>query len=840
MMSLRGLGNLGGGSGAAKLAATYYQEHSADYYVEDLDHQGQWMGQGAESLGLEGAVVREEFQLSLAGYVAGHEVKNAGQENRQMGWDLTFSAPKSVSIVWAGADAQHKQEIEQAHQRAVECAFGYLEANAFTRRGAGGAIHEDAKLVASRFNHYTSREGDPQVHSHVVVSNFSVREDGTVGTIDSRTFYENKMAAGALYQVELAWQMQKLSYEIEHGIKGTFRLSDVSKEAEQLFSKRDKQIDDLAHERGIKTYAGTRGIVLATRANKVNCDLSEREDTWGREARENSIHLNVEHNRLNQSQIKSDDQILTEASQKLTCGHSTFKENSLLRETALASFGARSGEEVLELTKEAQGRGHIVSLKNGLLTTPEMANIELGIMTKADHMVSQKDFFVDSNRAIKDSFDPSKAKFPFSEEQQIAINTATDSSALAVIQGRAGVGKSTMLTAVRESYEREGFKVQGIALAGVAAQNLQKESGIESKTIASWLSSAELDNKTVVIIDEAGMVGSKQMADVMQKVEEAKAKLILVGDDRQLQPIAAGGILHAIDKHLARNAPEYSTVIEDVKRQREEWMRDVVKSAAQGRTGEALEALDQKNKINIYQNATEARTALVDEYIKENKNDFSKGIILTNIKHDADKINLEIREKLKEMGVVDSMNPVICDNGTKEIGLAKGDRIMLTRNDYKLDVRNGQRATVESADPFGLVDVRLDGGEYRRINVAAYKHIEYGWASTTHKAQGMTVERASVYGFASESMASQQSTYVQISRAKVETKLHIVAGERGVEREGMSVKMEPQQRTEALQQMKKSWSYDAAKDTTLEYTVIKQEQAIKNDLKQERDYGLSL
>ena len=847
MMSLRGLGNLGGGSGAAKLAATYYQEHSADYYVEDLDHQGQWMGQGAESLGLEGAVVREEFQLSLAGYVAGHEVKNAGQENRQMGWDLTFSAPKSVSIVWAGADAQHKQEIEAAHQRAVECAFGYLEANAFTRRGAGGATHEEAKLVASRFNHYTSREGDPQVHSHVVVSNFSVREDGTVGTIDSRTFYENKMAAGALYQVELAWQMQKLGYEIEHGIKGTFRLSEVSKDAELLFSKRDQQIDALAQERGIKSYAGTRGIVLATRANKVNCDLSEREETWGREAREKGIHLNVEHNRLNQLEIKSDDQILTEASQKLTCGHSTFKENALLREAALASLGARSWEEVLELTKEAQGRGYIVSLKTGVLTTPEMADIELDIMTKADQMINRKEYFVDSNKAIKEGINIGNGKRnSFSFEQQVAINTATDSSALAVIQGRAGTGKSTMLTAVRESYEREGFKVQGIALAGVAAQNLQKESGIESKTIASWLPSAELDNKTIVIIDEAGMVGSKQMADVMQKVEEAKAKLILVGDDRQLQPIAAGGILHAIDRHVARVAPQYSTVVEDIKRQRDEWMRDVVKSAAQGRTGEALEVLDHNNKINIYQNATEARAALVEEYIKENKNDFSKGIILTNIKHDADKINLEIREKLKEMGVVDSMNPVICDNGTREIGLAQGDRIMLTRNDYKLDVRNGQRATVESADPFGLVDVRLDGGDHRRINVAAYNHIEYGWASTTHKAQGMTVERASVYGFANESMASQQSTYVQISRAKAETKLHIVAGERGVEREGLSVKMEPQQRTEALEQMKKSWSHNAAKDTTLEHISRKQEQEIKQELRynlergHERSMGMGL
>src|ERR1017187_2970784 len=134
MMSLRGLGNLSTGGGAARLAATYYQEHSADYYVEDLDHQGVWMGQGAEILGIQGAIERDAFQLSLAGFVGGHQVQNAGKENRQMGWDLTFSAPKSVSIVWAGAELTHKQEIELAHQRAIEVAFAYLEANTTTRR----------------------------------------------------------------------------------------------------------------------------------------------------------------------------------------------------------------------------------------------------------------------------------------------------------------------------------------------------------------------------------------------------------------------------------------------------------------------------------------------------------------------------------------------------------------------------------------------------------------------------------------------------------------------------------------------------------------------------------
>ena len=175
MMSLRALGNLGSGGGAARLAANYYQEHSADYYMDDVDHQGQWMGSGAQELGLEDAVDRSEFQLGLAGYVAGEQVQNAGKENRQMGWDLTYSAPKSVSIVWAGADPSHRQEIEEAHRKAVECAFDYLEANTVTRRGKGGYIHESTGLVAARFNHYTSRAGDPQLHSHVVVSNFSVR-----------------------------------------------------------------------------------------------------------------------------------------------------------------------------------------------------------------------------------------------------------------------------------------------------------------------------------------------------------------------------------------------------------------------------------------------------------------------------------------------------------------------------------------------------------------------------------------------------------------------------------------------------------------------------------------
>ena len=836
MMSLRGLGNLGSGGGSAALAASYYEQRSADYYVKDLDHQGEWMGQGAEALGLHGAIEREEFQLSLAGYVAGREVQNAGAENRLMGWDCTYSAPKSVSVVWAGADAQLKQEIEKAHETAVKAAFDYLEENTVTRRGKGGSIDEEARLVASRFNHFTSREGDPQLHSHVVISNFSVRTDGTVGTIDSRTFYEHKMAAGALYQVEMAFQMKQLGYEIEQGTKGTFRLSDVSKEAEHVFSKRDQQIDNLVREREIHSYAGMRGIVLSTRANKVICDLNERESTWKEEARENNIHLDANRNRVQHAVGKTEAEILTECGEKLTQKHSTFKEKDLLREAAIASFGYRNAQEVRDMMTTARTQEYVITLEGGLMTTPDMAKIEQGIISNVEKMVQKDDYGVNPDAAIKQGIDAGDKKISFSQEQEIAIRTATGDSAIAVIQGRAGVGKSTMLAAVNESYSAAGWQVQGVALAGVAAQNLQKESGIESKTIASWLPRAELDNKTVVIVDEAGMVGSKQMSDIVNKVQQSGAKLVLVGDEKQLQPIAAGGILRSIDQRVAEIAPQYSTAVEDIKRQREDWMKEVVKDAAQGNTGEALEKLDQKGKIHIYQNSTEARAALIDEFIKANREDFSKGIVLTHIRQDAEKINLEIREKLKDEGLVDRMNPIVINNGTKEIGLAAGDRIMFTHNDYDLGVRNGQRATVTGVDPFRIIDVKLDGGEKMRIHTDNYNHIDYGWASTTHKAQGATVERAMVYGFSNEPMASQQATYVQISRAKGETELHIVAGERGVERENTK-ELNTEQKKEALKEMKQSWSHNAAKDTTLEHW---QQQETKKESRHDKRYERSL
>ena len=184
-----------------------------DYYLEGGEPLGEWHGRGAKELGLSGTVEREQLSSLLDGYhpkTKGELVKNAGAENRQSAWDLTFSAPKSVSVLWSQADAETRREIQQAHGEAVGRALNYLDHNAgSTRRGEGGAEKESGKLVVATFEHGTSRAQDPQLHTHALVLNVCTREDGTTGTIESRELYQQKMTAGALYRTELASQLEK-------------------------------------------------------------------------------------------------------------------------------------------------------------------------------------------------------------------------------------------------------------------------------------------------------------------------------------------------------------------------------------------------------------------------------------------------------------------------------------------------------------------------------------------------------------------------------------------------------------------------------------------------------
>lgn len=844
MMSLKALGPLKSGSGAAKLAADYY-ENSADYYLKDTpepEKEGQWIGRGAARLGLTGSPDREQLQLAFAGYLAGREVQNAGQKDRQMGWDLTFSAPKSVSIAWAAANPSHRAEIEMVHRKATLEAFYWLESQTSTRRGHAGKEREPAYLASSLFTHYTSREGDPQLHSHIAVPNFCIRGDGTVGTIESKHFYDMKLTAGALYQAELAARMRELRYRIEPGSKGTFRLTDVDADLEKVYSKRGRQIDQASKESGIETYAGTRKVVLSTRKSKQESDLVERRATWEQEAKAAGHVFGVKRSQEPIPIEAKPEEIKKKALEKLTDQNSTFQEKDFIREVARASYGSLDVREIFKLENNAMRDGFIKRLgqdKYGrhVYTTREMLALETRMVESVETLANRKG----CRGAELDTM--YMRHLGLNKEQQLAVHSATGDQAIVVIQGRAGVGKTRTLTVIRESYKRAGWNVQGLAVAGRAAQNLEKEAGIESHTIASW-KDKYVPQKTVLVVDEAGMVGSRGMTELLGKAKQAGAKVILVGDERQLQPIDAGGALHAVDQKLLDVKPKACSKITTILRQNEEWMRDAVYSAAKGETRKALQAIDSHGRMNFYTSAREAKEELVKSYL-ERERATSEALILTNHKNDARQINEAIREKLQEKGVI---GKDVCqvDNGQRQVSLAVGDRVMFTRNDYKQDVRNGQRGIVFELDE-KRAGIRLDDGTEKKIDLEKYSHVDYGWAMTTHKAQGATVDRAYLYGHSKEWMASQQSTYVQISRARDETLIYVASGERSVERPldkeaTAPVLLEGTARAQAFDEMSKTWGRDASKGTTLDYVspVPEVKQELKQELKIEHSHDLGM
>ena len=860
MMSVRALGNLSSTGVSAKAAAHYYHEVSSDYYAKDdtEKHNGQWVGSGASQQGLEGTVSQEQLQLALSGYFGGQHVQNAGKPDRQIGWDLTYSAPKSVSLAWAFGDKEQRAKIEQAIQKAVGEAYKYIESHITTRRGSMGKIKEEAHTIAASYLHRTSRANDPQLHTHVVVSNFCFREDGTVGTIESKAIYEHKMAAGALFQTELACEMRKLGLEIENDKKGTFRLKEVDKQLEKLFSKRETQISKVVTERGITTYAGKQKMVVATRPDKIAYSLTERKEFWHNEAKAAGLSTQIKYSREPLTPEKIDNKtIVNSISAKMVQGNSVFKKKDVIRNIAAGNVGKVNTERTKQIFKEAQQQEKIIAIGtdkfgNTVYSTPEMIDLEKGMLKRIENMADKHRYDVDIKQAIE-------RRPPLTQEQRIAIESACGKGSIAVVQGRAGTGKTTMLSAVKEAYEKEGWKVQGICFTGQAAQTLEQATGIKSQTIASWQSQQDpenefnqdkkIDSKTVLVLDEAGMIGSRPMSEILEKADSANAKVILVGDERQLQPIEAGGALKAVDQKLAQVNPEASSRMEDIKRQHEEWMRETVKQAAQGNTKEALKELDKHGKIEIYNSPQEARTKLVNDYIKENANHQKDGIILTNHKADAAKINQEVREKLQENGKIKE-DKLEVDNGSRNIALAEGDRIMFTRNDYQVDVRNGQRGTVTEIDEKNkTIKVEMDNKQDKTINTEKYSHIEYGWASTTHKAQGATAEKAYVYGHTQEPMASQQSTYVQISRAREETKIYAVNGERSVERpwqqeqpgKESSLVNGGRERNASMNEIERSWGKDAAKGTTLDYAPPKEIAQEKEIIKhKERDFGLEM
>ena len=353
-----------------------------------------------------------------------------------------------------------------------------------------------------------------------------------------------------------------------------------------------------------------------------------------------------------------------------------------------------------------------------------------------------------------------------SGEQRDAFEHITGAQGLASVVGYAGSGKSAMLGVAREAWEREGYQVRGAALSGIAAENLEGGSGIQSRTIASlehaWAQGRDqLSRNDVLVVDEAGMIGTRQMERVLSHARDAGAKVVLVGDPEQLQAIEAGAAFRSIaERHGAAE-------ITEVRRQRDDWQKDATRALATGRTGEALHAYESRGMVQAADTREAARGELVDGWDRQRQAEPDKTrIILTHTNAEVRALNEEARGRMRASGELGQDVGVTVERGRRDF--ASGDRVMFLRNERGMGVKNGTLGTLEQVGG-GRMAVRLDGGSRVAFDLKDYAHVDHGYAATIHKSQGVTVDRAHV--LATPGM-DRHGAYVALSRHRDGVTLH--------------------------------------------------------------------
>ncbi len=453
----------------------------------------------------------------------------------------------------------------------------------------------------------------------------------------------------------------------------------------------------------------------------------------------------------------------------ITHGQATFTRRDLAMFAHRHSYGleqfngvmaaVEASPELVRLRRDGHGEERF--------TSRDMVQIEERLRRSADRLVGREHHEVSEYARDRALVSAEKRGLVLSGEQRRALLHITDGRDLGLVIGYAGTGKSAMLGVAKEAWEYAGFEVRGIALSGIAAENLESGSGITSRTIASlehqWAQGREiLGSNHVLVIDEAGMVGSRQLERVLSEAERRGAKVVLVGDPEQLQAIEAG----AAFRSLSERHPHVE--ITDIRRQREAWQRDATRHLATGRTDEALDVYQGHGMVHAEQTRDEARAKLVETWDRDRQAAPGKSrIILTHTNDEVQSLNQLARERLRAAGDLGEDVAVTVERGKRDF--ACGDRVMMLKNERSLGIKNGTLATVERVTSSHMA-IRLDDGREVGFDFKDYNQFDHGYAATIHKAQGVTVDR--VHVLATPGL-DRHASYVALSRHRERVDLHL-------------------------------------------------------------------
>lgn len=862
-----------------------------DYYLDGGEPVGRWWGRGAERLGLQPE--QEVTANTLKSLLTGHSpagdplVQNAGSKERRPGFDLTFSAPKTVSALWAVAPHDVRRDVQACHDAAVKAALGYLENDfAFTRTGKAGVDVHRGGLAIALFEHGTSRALDPLLHTHALLMNLCVTDSGLARALVHTHFFLQKMVAGALYRTELAAQLiHRLGLTIEQdhdafrrGGMG-FKLLGVSAKLCDFWSKRRAEVEKSLGERGLETASAAAVAALDTR--QVKKDVPPRGELF-KQWRDEGKQLGFDYETFQKferlaSQARSTlnitpptfDETLKKTLRELTAapereiesktiagklvqrikhppdarafGLSHFPESMLLRRLAenCVSTGMDVSTIRSKLRDAIKKSPDLITIDEPkdterLLTTRSVLEQEEKMLKAAHGLSISRGRGVDENaisRALLQHDAKHKDK-PLGPERAAAVRylTTRDEGAIRSLEGLAGTAKTSTLKIVKDLYEGEGYRVIGTAVSGKAARELANawaEKSVAAKVInrlahdavqyaralrgkstkkhdplsrvqaftlerfelltddtfaRKWAHHAEqivrkamkkttwkykplkLDEKTVIVCDEASMVDTRQMAMLVEKVKASGATLLLVGGRQQLQAVGRGG-------SFAHIADRFGKVeIKDIVRQKDKADRDMVQDAVKGRMKKLMDDAQQRGLLVVEKDGIKAQEKLLADWSKKEKGkNKGESLIFVGTREDADKVNRQCQRARLNEGELISHLSVTVRGQTFHIG----DRVIFNSPGRSPRVENGMMGTVRAVNPLPLlktVGVKLDDGRVVTVPLRDYKDLKLGYAVTTHKGQGTTVKRA--YVLLGGSMQDKELSYVQVSRAEGVTRLY--------------------------------------------------------------------
>jgi conjugative relaxase-like TrwC/TraI family protein len=758
-------------------------EGAEDYYSGEGEAEGYWLGDAARDLGLEGTVKADQLTAMLTGDnpATGRPLGLRHVEGGAVpGFDLTFSAPKSVSLTWALGGPPVGAEVKEAHAASVGAALDYLQQSAcWTRRGAGGREFVKGNgFLAAAYAHRSSRAGDPQLHTHALIANATFAE-GRFTRLYHPAIYEHARAAGFIYEAHLRDELtRRLGVRWGEVRNGIAEIRGFDPDHLRPFSTRRAEILEAAGE-----GASARALQVATlttrRAKDADLTTESLRDLWRRKAAEigldrEAIHATFGHER----QAPEGRVSLAAVEQALTSSASHFERRNVIQAVADCLPAGAPGDEVVELADAYLARPDVIRIaetpKGERFTTRAIWELERGALASAEAMSAHSDRAVVGELIVGRVLSQRPSMKP--DQRAMVERLLRGGEGLVVVIGEAGTGKTYALTAAAQGWARAGVELRAAAPTWRAANVLRSE-GLAATSLASLLArfdravergAAPVPSGSVLLVDEAGMVDSRALARLIDHAQAAEAKLVLIGDPAQLGEIEAGGLFAAI---ASRSEP---IVLDEVIRHRHELERQGAKLVREGAGSEAISIYHGAERVTVSDDPAARREAMVGDWWQR----FAEGedaLMVAKRNAEVRELNAMAREQMRAAGRL----------GAEEIEVggarfAVGDQIITRINDHRAEVFNRQRWQVVEVDASSrrlVLDgidtpgrVCVDSVFLGRVNPRdGAPAIEHAYAATIYQAQGSTLDSAFV--MADPSM-TRQEFYVATSRSRGETFLY--------------------------------------------------------------------